>query len=150
MLCPCPLLILKRKREHVCRARLPQGSRQLLDDERLSIVGIKIPQFLSNCLRPVRTKKRVHVFPNSVVVETWVDAVIVEEEDTIASPVRQHGVDEGEREPFISPRVDKEERRYKLDPLESLNYRLSDFLILDLRLVLEFRDARKRVNRRLQ
>ncbi len=48
------------------------------------------------------------MFSNCVIVQSHVDAVVVEKENTIAAPVLQHGVNQTQRQSFIAPGINEE------------------------------------------
>ena len=80
-----------------------------------------------------------------LVADTRVDAIVVKEEDTIASPILDHTFDDFQREPLVPEGIDERKRRDK-----PRFFKIPGSFIIDLaagrnRLVRQLLDARQLV-----
>src|ERR1035437_7522445 len=73
--------------------------------------------------------------------------VVVEEEDAVTAPVLEDGVDESERQAFVTPWINEKECRNHPHTVEQLNNFGSHLLVCNLRFVLHPLDARQFTDR---
>jgi hypothetical protein len=77
------------------------------------------------------------MFLYSPVVKTHINTVVVEEDDTITSPVFEHGIDKAKRQSFITPWVYKKEGGNQTHLFKHLYDFFADFFIVNPWLILQ-------------
>lgn len=98
-------------------------------------------EFGSQRICALLAKESVHMRFHGSVIQAHADAVVVEEEDAVATPILQYRVDKFERQPLVTPRIHEEECRYELGVLKLLDDIFADLACLELWFVLELADS---------
>src|SRR5688572_19380120 len=101
MTCPSSFLVFKAERQDINATHLLECFGNSLDDQEFTLTWFQRRHLLAERLRAICSKESIHVLFHENVIQPHVDTIIVEEKDTVTSPILKEPIDQFKRKSFI-------------------------------------------------